>query len=253
MNFCRAQIEVSRVVPKSRPSFAARAAFAALTAFGVVVFTALGVWQLERRVWKLDLIRTVDARVHASAVAAPGPVVWPSLTTAKDEYLRVRVQGVFLNDRETLVKALTKFGGGFWVMTPFRDDRGFVVLVNRGFVPRDLRSAGDRAKDQIDGETIVTGLLRTTEPNGAFLRSNDSARDLWYSRDVAAIAKARGLTNVAPYFIDADAGARAIPRGGLTVISFPNNHLVYALTWFGMALTVVGMTVLGVRQDKKQA
>jgi surfeit locus 1 family protein len=88
----------------------------------------------------------------------------------------------------------------------------------------------------------LTGLLRVTEPRGAFLRHNDPAADRWYSRDVAAIAAARGIPKVAPYFIDADRSAdpAALPVGGLTIIAFPNNHLLYALTWFGLAAMLAG-------------
>ena len=87
----------------------------------------------------------------------------------------------------------------------------------------------------------MTGLLRITEPDGAFLRSNDPAANRWYSRDVAAIAKARDLGLTAPYFVDADATPNpgGYPVGGLTVVRFPDNHLVYALTWFVLcALTL---------------
>ena len=84
----------------------------------------------------------------------------------------------------------------------------------------------------------MTGLLRMSEPGGAFLRSNDPAADRWFSRDVAAIAASRGLDKVAPYFIDAERapGESGLPVGGLTVIAFSNNHLVYALTWGALAL-----------------
>jgi surfeit locus 1 family protein len=95
--------------------------------------------------------------------------------------------------------------------------------------------------------TEVTGLLRITEPRGGFLRSNDPAHDRWYSRDVAAIAQAKNLTDVAPYFIDADASpvGEKDPVGGLTVVSLPNNHLVYALTWLCLAaLSVRGIVVV---------
>ncbi len=100
----------------------------------------------------------------------------------------------------------------------------------------------------------MTGLLRITEPRGGFLRTNDPAGDRWYSRDIAAIAAARGLSNVAPYFIDADATPNpdGWPRGGLTIVKFPNSHLVYALTWFGMALmTLVGFGLL-VREVRRR-
>jgi surfeit locus 1 family protein len=146
------------------------------------------------------------------------------------------------------VQALTALGPGFWVLTPFKTDQGFIILVNRGFVPPERRSPA--AHGVVNGETTVTGLLRMTEPKGRFLRSNDPEQDRWYSRDVAAIAATRGMTGVAPYFIDAEAGADpdAWPRGGLTVIDFPNNHLLYALTWFSLALMLAGATLYNVRQ-----
>jgi surfeit locus 1 family protein len=113
----------------------------------------------------------------------------------------------------------------------------------------------------------VTGLLRITEPRGAFLRHNDPAANRWYSRDVQAIAAARGLTYVAPYFIDADAtssksadgaaapttggGTGVAPVGGLTVITFHNSHLVYAITWYTLALMVVGATWIGIRHETR--
>jgi surfeit locus 1 family protein len=199
---------------------------------------ALGGWQVERRAWKLDLIRQVDARVHAPASPAPGPDRWPTIARDADQYRHVVLHGVFDNGRETLTQAVTDYGPGFWVMTPFRTDSGFTVLINRGYVPAERRAPDSRAAGRIDGETTVQGLLRITEPKGGFLRANDPAADSWRSRDVQAIAAKRGLANVAPYFIDADAAANpgGWPVGGLTVIRFPNSHLVYALTWFGLAL-----------------
>lgn len=225
----------------------------ALALLGVAGFIALGVWQLERRVWKLALIERVADRVQAAPVTPPGPRDWPTATTARDEYLRVRVTGQFLNDRETLVQAVTELSAGFWVLTPFRTDQGFILLVNRGFVPPDRRAPATRAAGQITGEATVTGLVRMTEPKGGFLRTNDPPDDRWYSRDVAAIAAARGLSNVAPYFIDAEAsmGAENWPRGGLTALRFPNNHLVYAITWFGLAIMLLGTLVVAWRGERR--
>jgi len=243
--------------PRAQRSPLALAAFFGFAVLGIAVLTALGVWQLERRVWKLDLIERVEQRVHAAPVAAPGPAEWPAVTAARDEYRHVRVAGHFLNDKETLVQAVTDLGGGFWVLTPLRTDEGFTVLVNRGFVPPERRDPARRPDGQIAGETTVTGLVRINEPKGGFLRTNDPVQDRWYSRDVPAIAAARGLGDVAPYFIDADAGAGTgagegpdgLPRGGLTVLAFPNNHLVYALTWFGMALLLTGATIFTAREE----
>lgn len=203
----------------------------------------LGIWQVERLQWKLDLISRVEQRLSASPVSPPPPSAWPSVSRDADEYLKVEAKGRFLNGSEALVQAVTALGSGFWVLTPFQTDDGFTILVNRGFVPQERRDAASRRDGAVDGETRVTGLLRLTEPGGAFLRTNDAASDRWYSRDVAAIAHARGLTDVAPYFIDADATPNpgGWPVGGLTVVSFNNHHLIYAFTWFGLsALALYG-------------
>ena len=219
------------------------AAFALLAAIG---FTALGIWQVERRVWKLDLIARVEAGIHAPPAPLPAR---RSFDPRTQEYRRVRLHGVFLYDRETLVQAVTEHGAGFWVLTPLRT-ASETVLVNRGFVPsaKTARWCGP------DAQATVTGLLRATEPEGGFLRSNDPAANRWHSRDVAAIAQARGLGPVAPYFVDADAAPNpgGYPIGGLTVIAFRNNHLVYALTWFALAALSAAAAVLVLRQPKRR-
>lgn len=232
------------------------AALALLALLGLALFAgfcALGVWQIERRVWKLDLIARVDARVHAAPVPAPGPDAWPAISAASDAYRRVALTGVFDHSKETLTQAVTELGAGFWVMTPLRTRDGFTVLVNRGFVTADQREPETRPAGQTTGETRVTGLLRITEPKGGFLRANDPSRDLWRSRDVAAISESRGLDHVAPYFVDADRTPNpgGWPIGGLTVIAFPNSHLVYALTWFGLALMVAAAAVVVVRHERR--
>jgi surfeit locus 1 family protein len=216
-------------------------------------FTALGVWQVERRTWKLQLLAAVDERVHAVPSAPPGPDRWQGISATGDAYRHVRISGIFLHDRETLVQAVTERGNGFWVLTPLRTGAGWTVLVNRGFVPTDRQRPDSRGAGQVSGVVTVTGLLRITEPKGGFLRTNDPGAGRWYSRDVGAIAHARGLERVAPYFIDADAGAdaTAYPIGGLTVIAFPNNHLSYALTWFALAIMSLGGLVVVARVGRE--
>jgi surfeit locus 1 family protein len=230
-----------------------RLVYGILAVLGIAGLTALGVWQLERRVWKLDLIERVDQRIHATPVAAPGPAEWRSINAASAEYRRVRITGRFLNDREALVQAVTRAGAGFWVLTPLETNQGFTVLVNRGFVPADRRQAEARSAGQVTGETTVTGLLRLTEPKGGFLRANNPREGRWYSRDVAAISSALGLAQTAPYFVDVDStpNAGGLPVGGLTVIAFPNNHLQYAVTWFALALMLAVWAVLLLRHEKR--
>jgi surfeit locus 1 family protein len=203
-------------------------------------FLALGIWQMERRIWKHALIAAVDTRSSAAPVATPEAAQWSRISADRDAYRRVSVTGHFVHSRRTLVQAVTDLGPGYWVLAPL-DTGPFTLLVNRGFIAQDQRNV--RAAEPL-GEVTVTGLLRVTEPRGAFLRANEPATDRWYSRDVLAIASARALRNPAPYFVDADATGNAAgqPVGGLTVIRFADNHLVYALTWFALA----GLCVCGI-------
>ncbi|TCQ11190.1 MULTISPECIES: SURF1 family protein [Sphingomonas] len=211
-------------------------------------FMALGIWQVERRAWKLNLIEQVAARAHAAPVAPPGPASWGAITATTDAYRRIRLDGILDNSRETLVRAATALGSGYWVVTPLRTVQGFTVLVNRGYVSPEQRTAHTKPT----GPITITGYLRITEPGGGFLRHNDPATGKWYSRDVAAITSARGLSNVAPYFVDADKSGTAAPVGGQTIIAFPNNHFVYMLTWFALAAMTIFAFVVFVRQDARK-
>ena len=218
-----------------------------LAAMAFTGLVALGVWQVQRLQWKLALIERVEQRVNAAPVAAPGRAAWALIDRESNEYSRVQVSGRFDHSRETLVRASTELGIGFWVLTPMQTTEGFWVLINRGFV-----SAANRAQASRPGSTeeqSISGLLRLSEPGGNFLQHNDAVAGRWYSRDVQAIAAsvaldarpgASAMVSAAPYFIDAAAspGTQDWPRAGLTVLSFYNNHLIYALTWFVLAAMV---------------
>jgi surfeit locus 1 family protein len=236
---------------QARRSTTTLAILACLALIAISGFTALGTWQVYRRTWKLDLIAKVERRVHAPPAPPPGPPLWPKISAESDAYRRIRLHGVFQNQAETLVMAVTDAGSGFWVMTPLVTDQGFTVLVNRGFVPPENADPKTRAAGALSGETTVTGLLRISEPKGGFLRRNDPAADRWFSRDVPAIAAAHRLSTVAPYFVDADAAPNpgGWPRGGLTVIAFPNSHLVYAITWYALALLSAVATTYVAREE----
>lgn len=222
-----------------------RAILVAVAVAAMLGFTALGVWQIERRAWKLDLIERVEARIHAPPVPIPPAARWAGFDARDSEYRRVMLTGTYLYDRQTRVQALTERGAGYWLLTPMRTSQG-TVLVNRGFVPSD-KGGTSAPWCGPDRASTVVGLLRLSEPGGGFLRANDPAADRWYSRDVTAIAKARHLGEVAPFFVDADVAPNGddYPIGGLTVVRFNNNHLVYALTWFGLAgLSAFGTLLL---------
>jgi len=235
----------------------ALAAWMLLAAALFSVFIMLGNWQVRRLHWKLNLIHDVATRVHAPPVAAPGPGQWPQIASGQQQYLHVSLHGRFLEGEQTLVHGASTDGYGFWVIAPLRTDGGFIVLVNRGYIPDALPGTQAYLKAAPPtGEVTLTGLLRFSEPGGGFLRPNQPAKGLWYSRDVSAMAAAHGLppAQVAPYFVDADAvpaptDSRTWPRAGLTVTHFPNNHLGYLITWYLMALMVAAGTLYVGREE----
>ncbi len=217
---------------------------ASLIALSILI--GLGVWQVERKSWKEGLIARIVAQSRAEPVAPPPFEQWDA---ASGEFRHVRLSGHFLNDKETLVHGLApgetpgRALQGYYVITPLVRDDGRTVLINRGFVPTELKRQDDRRSGLIEGETTVTGILRASEPRAMFVPAPDPARGEWFNRDVPGIAAARQLTDVAPYLVEADAipGQTTWPRGGQLRVDLPNNHLQYAFTWFGIAACLVGV------------
>ncbi len=247
-------------------------------------FTSLGVWQLRRLAWKEALIAQVDARVHAAPVDLPNaaddslarPGGDSAITTAVPHrigdaalaYLHVRVRGHYLWEKTTRVQGTSDLGMGFWVLTPLRRPDNGLVMVNRGFLTAEqARRVPVTAPYPRCAAAMpvceVTGLVRLSEPGGTALRANQPAAGRWFSRDIAAIARAQGLPPLPPLFIDADAdpatnreGTAAVaaadqPVGGLTVVQFSNNHLGYALTWFALALLTPVATAIVLRERQR--
>lgn len=227
-----ARRSAGRGAPRRR-GFLALAVALAVACLG---FVALGGWQLQRLEWKRALIERVEARLAAAPAPIPARSDWASVDAVRDEYRRVRVSGEYLRGVEVRTQAVTELGAGSWVLSALRTGAGQVVFINRGFVPYDAQP------DPVpSGPVTVTGLLRISEPGGGFLRRNDPSAGRWYSRDVAAIAKAHGLpqASTAPFFVDAaaatDASPSRWPRAGMTAVRFRDSHLSYALTWFALA------------------
>jgi surfeit locus 1 family protein len=216
------------------------------------VLVALGVWQVYRLQWKEALIARVDERVNAVPVPAPGPDDWPILDLSELEYQPVSVSGHFLHGDEAHVfTVLTAprgpYGGkGYLVLTPLETTDGWIVYVNRGFVPEDKKDIAARIDGQVDGEVTAVGFLRAPRASAWFSAEDDLVGNVWFSRDPALLAAWSGLAGarIAPYTIDLrfDPGLKGgLPQGGETLVQFPNNHLGYALTWFGLAIGLAGV------------
>jgi surfeit locus 1 family protein len=220
---------------------------AALVAF--VILCGLGTWQVQRLHWKEALIARVSAGLKADPLPAPGPAAWPTYDVVAHEYQPVSITGRFDNSREIhVLYALTepkgRFSGvGYFVITPLETADGWYVYVNRGFVPAAKADPVTRPEDQIEGETTVVGPLRQPGDRSWYMPADNAAKNVWISRDPKLFAAAQGLpkARVAPYLIDArfdPALPGGLPQGGETIVNFPNNHLGYLLTWYGLAIAL---------------
>jgi surfeit locus 1 family protein len=200
-----------------------------------LILVALGVWQLQRLHWKLGLIAEMNAHLHAAPLSVDAIL---KLAPQDAQYRRVALDGHFENDREAYV--FTAAGNGlaaYHVVTPFVLDDGRILFVDRGIVPPELRGPMTRRAGLLTGEQHVVGVWRKPDPPGFFTPNPDLRARVWYSRDIAGMAKAIRVKPAAPVTVEADATPMpgGWPKGGQTVVDLPNDHLQYALTWFLMA------------------
>jgi surfeit locus 1 family protein len=219
------------------------------TLVALAILFGLGTWQLQRKAWKEDLIRQIEARAYGEPGSLLPESEWATWRADQDEFRKVRVTGTFLHAMEAPVYGLSpgaRQGApiqGYYILTPLKLPTGAVVMVNRGFVPAELKDPATRPQGQPAGEVTITGLVRAPEGRNPFTPKDAPEKNLWFTRDPQAIARAHNLDRVAPFLIDADASPipGGWPRGGQTPLNLPNNHLQYAFTWFGIALTLVGV------------
>jgi len=217
---------------------------AALCALAVLL--GLGTWQVQRKAWKEALIATVTERFAAPPVRLPPPAEWPRLDPSSDEFRRVAFAAEWLNDKEALVYTTGSSlradaaGPGYWVFTPARVPGG-IVMVNRGFVPEGRRDPATRLAGQMSGPVDIVGVMRWPETPGLFTPAGDPGKNLWFARVPAAMAAAKGLGAVAPFYVEQESPAApgGLPQVGKLQPSLPNNHLGYAFTWYGLALVLV--------------
>ena len=220
-----------------------------LSVLALAVLIGLGNWQMQRLAWKEKLIANIAARIAQPPQPLPPPIAWPKLELGEIEYRPFFASGRFRHENEVQVYTVLSepkgsfSGAGYWILTPFELDDGAVVIVNRGFVPQELKSPASRSEGQVSGQVRVTGLLRAPEQTNFFTPANDPAKGAWYHRAPRDIANAFGLKNAAPFMLDATGDYRAdmVPQPNETKLTFVNNHLGYALTWYGLAATLIGV------------
>lgn len=216
---------------------------AVLTVCACAILIALGVWQIQRKAWKEALIANLTQRVSAPPVALPPPQQWGSLRQTADEYRRVAFPAEFLSEQEALVyTAGSAFrtdvsGQGYWVFTPARVSGGGLVMVNRGFIPGADRPKEGGAARRISGLVNIVGVMRWPETPDSLSPKADIEHNVWFVRDHLSIAAAKGLGPVAPFYVEQESPMPpgGLPRPGRLTVSLSNDHLGYALTWFGLA------------------
>jgi surfeit locus 1 family protein len=203
----------------------------------------LGVWQLERLQWKLALIATVNGHMTAAPVTLDQITVLPA---DEAQYRRVTLHGHFDHAKEAYVFTTDATGAPVYhVLTPFLTDSGKMLMVDRGAVPKEKLDPASRAAGNAAGEMAVTGVWRAPDAPGLFTPAPDIAHHVWYARDLAGIAAADHIALSKPVLVEADATPNpgGLPVGGQTVVIFRNQHLSYAVTWFGLAIGLLGIWI----------
>jgi len=231
----------------------------------VIALVSLGVWQLQRRVEKHALIAALTERLAAAPGALPQPSQWNELTPANDEFRRVRFEATYLPVPDAMVYSSGSAvradvsGPGTWAFLPARLASGETVVVNAGFVPNLMqdRAGQDRAVKPLHGDTAVmlTGYLRFPEKAGLLMPREDLAKRLWFTRDHLAMAAALGWGPVAPFYIDLETPmpASGFPKPGALEVHLKDDHMQYAITWFGLAAAVLIAFVVWLRSQRRQA
>lgn len=226
---------------------AKRILFSALTCVALIALLSLGTWQLQRLQWKQGLLGAIESRMASEAV--PLEEIEHRLTQSGEvDYWPVRVSGIFEHENEQHFFATHKGNSGYFVYSPLRLADKRVLFVNRGFVPFDRKEPDSRPEGQLAGEVAITGLARDrlTEKPSWVVPENDLAKNIYYWKDLSAMARQSGYVpgeTVVPFFVDADEASNpgSLPIGGVTLIDLPNNHLQYAITWYGLAAALAGV------------
>jgi surfeit locus 1 family protein len=220
--------------------------FTALMLAAFVVLIGLGLWQLQRLEWKEGLIAKIEARTKAAPIGL-GDAAAMAAQGQDPSYYRVRVSGRFDHAKERYLFALSDEGRTGWhVITPLETVEGETVLIDRGFVPDQLKDPASRAKGEVEGVVAVTGIVRLRDRQGLFTPDNEPEANRWFWRDEDALARsmfAGKAVRVAPFFLEAERGETpgGWPEGGQTRLDLPNNHLQYAITWFLLAAALLGV------------
>ncbi len=210
----------------------------------VLLMLGLGVWQVQRLQWKEALIAERTERTSAAAIALPGP----DGDIADAEFHHVSLAGEFLHDKEMLLGARSlNDNTGYHVVTPLRLASGRVVLVDRGWIPLDRKTADKRPAGNVTGQVSLDGVVRFNGKQTWFVPDNRPDLNFFFWIDLPVMAKLANLPNTETrFFVEAGPAKNpgGFPIGGQTRINLPNDHLQYAITWFSLAIAPMVIYVL---------
>lgn len=213
----------------------------------LIVLLSLGTWQLQRMQWKIDRIAEVNYK--SSKEAVDFPVVIDDFESL--EYRRFKVKGEFLHDKEAHLftgPRVHRGKSGYDILTPLKMSDGRIVIVDRGWVPTSLKNAEKRADSLIQGVVEVEGMLHRGESKGRFTPDNNVEDNLWFWIDISALSSyvESPLQDLYIRVLKNEGGVAnpVVPVAGEAVIKHKNDHLQYAITWYGLAIVLLVIYVL---------
>ena len=217
-------------------------AVATLVAVGMLC--GLGVWQLAAQGREGSADRRARCAHRRNAVALPPSRDWSAMTPERDEFRRVRFTATFkAGEAQVYAGAGSALradvsGPGVWVFGAASLPSGETIVVDRGF-------AADSEQNRIapaSGEAEFVGVLRFPETPGLVTPREDRSKGLWFVRDHLSMAQAKGWGAVAPFYVDLEQPVPpgGVPKPGPVAAHLRNEHLNYALTWFGLAHRLAG-------------
>jgi surfeit locus 1 family protein len=225
---------------------------------GLAVTLGLGVWQLQRLQWKQELISRMQERLARPALPLPATMA----DLAAWDYARVTIEGALLHERgaclapRIIKDAQGRAHLGAHLLVPLMPtDGGDAVLIDRGWIPLERCNPLTRPADTAERMVRIEGIARRPAPRGWMQPDNRPEAGTWYWIDLPALAQAADIAALHPLFIEAGGlaegmaipgkGERPIP--GQTITTIKNDHLAYALTWFGLAATLAALCAIRAR------
>ena len=202
--------------------------FSIFVFFSIIIFCLLGTWQVYRLQWKLDLISEINSGLNSE-------LVFYSKTKIKN-YQKVKFNGVFDFEKQVYLYSLNNKGTpGYDVITPIKMNSNEIVLVNRGWIKKDVRD--NKSINNINSKFFEGILKKITKPN-PFKPENDIKNNIWYSLKLEDLERFTGykLNNFVLYLQD---NQNNLVKNKIVSPDLPNNHLKYAITWYSVALSIL--------------